>query len=281
MPASKDELWAFASLDELLALAGAMERQAIDGYVALRERMTQLGHRELADVFEALIREETGHLDKVREWRGDAKAKATAVEVRAPQDMFDDEGAGVIAPELLTAYRAFSMAVRNEERAFMFWTYVSANAHADEIKQAAERMAREELGHVATLRRERRKAFHLERDRGSDIETDLVDLEARLARQLETMSGAATGDVAADLAGHARAARARLESIAARSFGQRVTRKISQQGNSGKALPLCEHLLDCYLDLGDQSKTELDAGRARTFAAELIACIRTVRGAGG
>lgn len=33
-----------------------------------------------------------------------------------------------------------------------------------EIKQAAEAMAREELGHVSTLRKERRRAYHQEHE---------------------------------------------------------------------------------------------------------------------
>lgn len=273
------EPWKFASLDELLALAAAMEQEAIDGYVALSERMTELGHAELAGVFHSLVLEETGHLGKVREWR-EASDLGISLPVDVPRDLFDDEGAGIVAPELMTAYRAFSMAVRNEERAFMFWTYVSANAQSDEIRQAAERMAREELGHVATLRRERRAAFHLERDRGSDAETDLVSLEGWLSYLLEAMAGESSGVVADTLRGHSQTAHIRMESIREQPFSRSVTRKISAQAATGKALPLCEHLLDCYLDLGDQSKTEHDADRARSFAAQLIACIRTVRSVG-
>src|SRR5690606_22135477 len=77
--------------------------------------------------------------------------------------MFEDEGAALVAPELLSAYRAFSMAVRNEERAFLFWTYVASRAPTEELRLAAERMAHEELNHVSILRRERRQAFHSQR----------------------------------------------------------------------------------------------------------------------
>jgi hypothetical protein len=81
--------------------------------------------------------------------------------LRAESDAtFDDEGAGTVAPELVDAYRAFSMAVRNEERAFSFWIYVAAQSPSPELRAAAEQMAREELDHVARLRRERRRAFH-------------------------------------------------------------------------------------------------------------------------
>ncbi|WEZ85735.1 hypothetical protein P6U16_22025 (plasmid) [Rhizobium sp. 32-5/1] len=43
------------------------------------------------------------------------------------------------------------------------------------------------------------------------------------------------------------------------------------------ALPLSEHILDCYLYLGDHAASEQDADRAQDFAAQLISCIQTVR----
>jgi rubrerythrin len=278
MSAMKSEPWEFASLDELLAIASALEQEAIDGYIALSERMSGMAHPDLAKVFDALVLEESDHLSKVREWSKAFGLQGTAIKPDAPETMFDDEGAGIMAPELLSAYRAFSMAVRNEERAFMFWTYVSAHARSDEIKQAAERMAREELGHVARLRRERRKAFHLERDKA--VETDLKSLEEALSHHLEAMAAKASGDASSTVRGHSLAARARMGSSIDRPFELGSSLKIGDNATIGKALPLGEHLLDCYLDLGDHAKSEHDANRARRFAGQLIACIRTVRSFG-
>ena len=285
MSAVNLEPWKLASLDELLAIARAMEQQAIDGYVALSRRMTLLGHLHLAQVFDALVQEETGHLQQVQAWREALGPAKPDIGPDAPEDLYDDEGAGLIAPELLSAYRAFSMAVRNEERAFMFWTYVSADAKSDEIKQAAERMAREELGHVAKLRRERRRAFHVEKARRQDeIATDLASLEVTLSRQLDIIaSRAASGTPADDLRGHAAQARARGGAIAQNPFHIDPSRspKAPTETAAGKALPLSEFLLDCYFDIADHATSEQDAERARVFAAQLIACIRTVRSVGG
>ena len=143
-------------MEELLALARSMEQEAIEGYVSLGSRMRDLGRPDLAAVFDALVAEEEGHLSNVDTWRDALGQPKAAVPAHPPEELFDDEGAGIVAPELLSAYRAFSMAVRNEERAFVFWTYVAAHANSEEIRQASERMAREELGHIAKLRRERR-----------------------------------------------------------------------------------------------------------------------------
>jgi len=277
MSAVESEPWEFASLNELLEIASAMEREAIAGYIALSERMAAMARPDLAKVFDDLVLEETSHLDKVRAWTEASGALVAESKSYAPEPMFDDEGAGLVAPELLSAYRAFSIAVRNEERAFMFWTYVSAHAQQDEIRQAAERMAMEELGHVAKLRRERRKAFHKARDETSDPRHDLKSLEEALSRHLDVMAAKASGDVSGSMRNHSSAARTRMTSLGEHPF--ELESMLSQGGRAitESALPLSEYLLECYLELGDHSKNEQDTGRARSFAAQLISCIRSLR----
>ena len=105
---------------------------------------------------------------------------------------------------LTTSYRALAMAVRNEERAFAFWSYLAAYSGDSEIKQAAEAMAGEELGHVATLRRERRRAYHEEHEeagRSRRGDTDLMQIDARalelrLAAQLADLERGLDGAAA-------------------------------------------------------------------------------------
>lgn len=282
MSAVNSEPWKFASLDELLAIARAMEQEAIDGYVALSRRMTLLGRLDLAQVFDSLVLEEKGHLRQVQEWREASGHPQSKLEVDAPENLYDDEGAGLVAPELMSAYRAFSTAVRNEERAFMFWTYVSANAGSDEVRQAAERMAREELGHVAKLRRERRKAFHVEKARTlDDAGTDLAALEETLSGQLDIMAKEkAPGTLSDELRGHADEARARRASIVQGPIELGSARRMIFPAAIDRASPLSEFLLDRYLDIADHATSEDDAHRAHGFAAQLIACLRTVRSVG-
>ena len=176
------------SLEELFAVAAAMEREAIDGYAELAARMHREDMPALAEVFERLVAEETMHLGNVEHWsqRMTGRLPDLSVPGGVPDATFDDEGAGTVAPELLSAYRAFSMAVRNEERAFAFWTYVAAGSTSAELRQAAEQMAREELDHIARLRRERRQAFHLARAAASEGEDwTLAALENRMAALLD------------------------------------------------------------------------------------------------
>jgi rubrerythrin len=279
MPQSSRDPWELTSLGDLLTLAAQMEQEAVDGYVALADRMREMTRPDLADLFESLVVEEKSHLSKVDEWRSTSSLPAARNLVRAPEELFDDEGAGVVAPELLSAYRAFSMAVRNEERAFVFWTYVSAHAQSDEIKKAAERMAREELGHVAKLRRERRLAFHAERDRMFDVgQQTLGSLEQRLGLHLQSMAAKAVGPrennelrSLVDQSNH------RAKSLGEAPFESAPNMSRSSQAALESALPLCELLVDSYLSIGDIAGNDQDGERARAFAAQLIHCLRALR----
>ena len=135
----------------------------------------------------------------------------------------------------------------------------------------------EELGHVAKLRRERRKAFHKDRDRIHDPQHDLKSLEETLSRHLDVIAAEASGDVSNSMRSHSSAARTRMESIVEHPFELGSMLKQGDKAIIETALPLGEYLLDCYLELGDHSKNEQDADRARSFAAQLISCIRSLR----
>lgn len=82
----------------------------------------------------------------------------------APETFDADSASEIRTSRLMTPYLALSMAVRNEERAFAFWSCLAALSDDAEIKKVAEAMAREELGHVSILRKERRRAYHREHD---------------------------------------------------------------------------------------------------------------------
>ncbi|MGV8939629.1 MAG: ferritin-like domain-containing protein [Allorhizobium sp.] len=278
MPQTSQEPWLVKSMPELIALARAMEQDAVSGYVALAARMRAEKRPDLATVFDRLVAEEKSHLESVDRWRAESGGAVAAIPVLVPEALFDDEGAGVVAPELLSAYRAFSMAVRNEERAFVFWTYVAAHAPSNDIRVAAERMAKEELGHVATLRRARRLAFHAERrDAPETARSDLPGLEARLAGQLAARAAGASAFLMERLASVAAEARDRAAAMTASPFvGTPLLDNLSEPV-WGQAVSLSEFLLDCYLDLAEREKEEQPRLRAQTFAGELIACLQFLR----
>jgi rubrerythrin len=270
------------SLEELFAVAAAMEREAIAGYSELARRMDEEGRPELAEVFERLVAEETSHLDNVGIWSQRMTGREPDLSaLRAePDATFDDEGAGTVAPELVDAYRAFSIAVRNEERAFAFWTYVAAQSTLPELQKAAEQMAREELDHVARLRRERRRAFHQARSAAAaDGEGwTLPALDNRMAALLDE-AAAAEADAARlrALEGLAAAARLRAGALTHAPLGE--TRLLSgvRPQVAARLRPTAELLLDCYLDLGERLPSQAGRDRAQTYAAELLDCVSLVR----
>lgn len=277
MSALKTEPFAaVTSMDELLAIAYAMEQQAIAGYLELAERMRRENEPELAAVFDRLVGEERQHLGNVVTWSEKVSGKKPDLSnIRWElTETFDDEGARTIAPELLSAYRAFSMAVRNEERAFVFWSYVAAQTDQEHVRKAAEQMAHEELGHLTTLRRERRRAFHARHSGGSTAASapTLPELERRLADHLTAAAAKATGDAGSSFLDLAQQAQERSDNIARAPLGDTPLLRSVSADVSERVASLCELLLDCYLDFGDRSPEENNRNRAQEFAADVIRC---------
>lgn len=188
---------ALHSLDELFSLANAMEQEAASKYSELAQEMGRQNRSELAAVFSDLAAAEREHVDSVTRWSQSRRGKLpdpTLVRWDAPETFDRDATTEINTSKLMTPYRALAMAVRNEERAFAFWSYLAAFAEDPEIKKAAEVMAGEELGHVATLRKVRRRAYHQEHDRlrsatGKAEQIDAGALERRLAGQFEQLEG--------------------------------------------------------------------------------------------
>jgi rubrerythrin len=177
------------SLDEFFAVAHAMESDAVARYCDTARLLRQQGADALANVFEGLAQTERGHVEQVNAWaehRDAAPPARTALPWTIP-DTHDAPPAEMAQSKLLTPYRALASAVRHEERAFAFWTYVSAHAPSLDVKEAAERMALEELEHVSILRRERRKAFHSERRTAPPAESVALNSLAALEKRLATL----------------------------------------------------------------------------------------------
>lgn len=240
------------SLDELFALANAMEQEAASKYAGLAGDMQRQGKLDLAAVFTQLAAEEREHVDSVVRWSRSRSGKVpdpSLVRWEAPETFDAKEAAEIRTSRLMTPYRALSMAVRNEERAFAFWSYLAAFAEDPEIKKAAEAMAREELGHVSTLRKERRRAYHREHDEeraageksGIRGQIDAGALERRLSEHLTELERGLAGAAAI------RALELRQETMAMSTevagFG-RFPASLEQ----GDAETVAEALTDAYLE---------------------------------
>ncbi|SCY94077.1 ferritin-like domain-containing protein [Microvirga guangxiensis] len=271
------------SLEELFAIAAAMEKEAATRYAEIAARMRQEGDPALAEVFERLSAEEQGHLDSIVHWSEKTKGQPpdfARIRWEAPET-FDDEGVALAHPRLLSAYRALSMAVRNEERAFAFWTYVAAHAETPEIRQAAETMAHEELGHVATLRRERRQAFHAERrkeDANLQKQESVIgqaDLERRLAELLESVAVEAPSPRRAHIEQMAEEARRNAADLDGSVLA--LGGAISAQTVPDDPVALAELLTERYLEAGDTLQDEDALHQVQAMAGSAIARLAWLR----
>ncbi len=149
----------------LVGIACAIERESMQRYSTLATTMDRRGEAATAAAFRVMLDEERAHLDSVEQWAarlGEPIPAAGKVAWKLPADLSKswDEIAG---SALLTPYRAFAIAVDNEQRAFALYSYLAARAADASVRHEAERLAIEELRHAALMRRWRRQAWHRER----------------------------------------------------------------------------------------------------------------------
>lgn len=150
------------SIEEIMATAHALEDAAVQRYRKLAAAMRAVAHEDVAQVFDDLTAEEEQHVlsvEKITRKLLQRMPADSVVRWVLPETFGADEAG---PPALLTPYKALSIAVRAEERAFAFWSYVAANAAAEPVRSLAETMARQELLHASKLRVARRRAYHAE-----------------------------------------------------------------------------------------------------------------------
>ena len=267
------------SLDELFALADAMEREAAEKYSELADEMRRQDRLELAAVFSDLAAAEREHVDAVTRWSQSRSGKApdpALVRWEAPETFDRETTAEIKTSRLMTPYRALAMAVRNEERAFAFWSYLAAFAQDVEIKEAAEAMASEELGHVATLRQARRRAYRQEPNAAARLgkapgeRLDAGALERRLASRLEQLGGAF--DPIQRTRIHELAAEALTMANEANGFGQ-LPAGLAQRD----VQTIAEALTEAYLEGAEASHDPKRLGSLQALAARSIARLAWLR----
>jgi rubrerythrin len=268
------------SLDELFALANAMEKEAADRYSELAEEMRAQDRDDLAAVFAQLAAAEREHVDSVTRWSLSRRGKApdpALVRWDAPETFDAEAMAEIKASRLTTPYRALAMAVRNEERAFAFWSYVAAYTADPEISNAAEAMAREELAHVATLRKERRSAYHREhRERAAEggadapAHVDAGALESRLALLLRDIEARVQGSWQS----RARELREEAELMSARAAGFGSFPAAIQGAD---AQIIAEVLTDAYLEGAERADDPAHLALLQMLAERAIARLAWLR----
>lgn len=151
---------------DLFSIAIQAEREAIRRYTQLMNCMLKGKNESAAALFERMVTEEKEHERLLLKWMQqediDENPNIEPVVWSDPNisTTYNDDARD---PFSSSPYKALAFAVHNEEIAFRFYTHVAANTDNDVIREYAETLAREELGHAALLRAERRLAYRKEK----------------------------------------------------------------------------------------------------------------------
>src|SRR5688572_15108718 len=279
------------SIEEIMATAHALEDAAAQRYRKLAAAMRAVAHEDVAQVFDDLTAEEEQHVLSVEKMTRTLLRRLpadSAVRWMLPETFGADEAG---PPALLTPYKALSIAVRAEERAFAFWSYVAANAAAEPVRSLAETMARQELLHASKLRVARRRAYHAEVARqpmpGSMRPLSLKALRSeatRMAAEAAAFLGAAAArldqlgdressnllrDIATEIEASARGPAPELKSDAR----QLTTERLQQAGSATvlfEAEGVMERWVEWYMTLLDRSPDAAVTAELQRLADETV-----------
>jgi rubrerythrin len=274
------------SARELFTLARLLSAQAAELYRELGSRMADLGNESSRAAFALIETEQRRHLEAL-EQRTPPELKGSPDPVKRWADLvvFDDED--LARSRVVTPYKALSVAVRNVERAFLFWTYVSAHAPDREVRAEAERLAHEELDHVHLLREARRRAYHEARrddgdragrlrsmsvaafrDEAAGREVALAELHARVCRELHLAGDQRAGilsRIAAEEGEIARSLRGDVE------IAEAAEATPARPGVSFElALERLEAAAEFYLQVAETSRVEETVAEAQRLSESAV-----------
>ncbi|HLO78822.1 MAG TPA: ferritin family protein [Magnetospirillum sp.] len=277
------------SVDELMSIAVAMEAEAARRYDQLARRVGARGQDELAALFARLAQLEREHQHGLERWAG-REMRPTPMAARfgwhLPETFGDEADERPLDP-----YLALAVAVRNEERAFAFYSYLSAQCAATPALRArAESLAREELAHVALLRGMRRQAFHRRERRPPPPRVHTVAELARLARGLAAGSAELDRLSHSALAGHPASRLLGTPAIdpgqpagpgsntveQARRRGALVPGALAAEDLLRLAVADAQEILDLYLSVADAASDEDVLTRAQQLAERAMARLALV-----
>jgi rubrerythrin len=276
------------SLEDVMSLAAAMEREAGQRYAVLAVEMRQRGDFGLAATFETMLEEERDHLTAIERWSKEVAplplSRASDIwELPAEIARAWDE---IVVGATLTPYKALSVAVQNEERGFAFYSYIAAHAEDETVRGAAEQLAREELRHAALLRRERRRAWRREREarpspwmaselleRAHHMERQAAALHRAISARLSELGDTADAEALLSAAHGERSAAAALDFAADNTPRKASVRRLEEQSRIDllrNALAEAERVYDAYADAVDHPGTEADMLAAQDGSARAV-----------
>jgi rubrerythrin len=282
------------SAEELMALAYAMEEEAARRYRELAARMRLRRESRLAALFDFFADVEDKHATQIGDHSlatGGPSRDAGRIRWEVPENF--DEEAG--SSRLLTPYRALAVAVRNEERAFRFYSYVAAGAPDDRTRKIAEELAKDELGHAWLLRRERRKAYREEISSGeprpnvalpaslAELQITIAETEWRAAQYHRRVAEALQRqdpEAAALFAEAAKDEEACARGAMGPPGGSSPSLAADIPPTAAGGLRLFEEAFERYMDIAARSRDEAIMRQAQLQAEQAVRHLGLVRGNG-
>lgn len=284
------------SISELFTVLAAMEEEAARRYTDLAEQMEKRGATVPAALFHRLAEDEQEHVRQVARWRESPTAQPgnTPPDPAPPLPSASDEAVELGGSATLTPYRALAFAVREEERAMVFWSYVSAQAPDGAVRQAAEKIAHQELEHAALLRRERRRAYRAERGESlapaavapavllpqvEALEHDLLAALGHLVAGPGEDGPGENGAAARDLVRTTREMIGSLEALRARGAPVRAGSPASPLAPAGASpMVMAELAVEIYFSIAEQAVDEAVLTTAQSLAERAISRLARLRG---
>jgi hypothetical protein len=275
---------AIKSLPELYAVALHQAQRAVRHY-GTPMRNPDKNADLLRPVFDSLAVREQARADAL---------KVTCVEAcgsppgsQHPPTAFIDlvpaqEVADTSRSDLATPYTVWALAVRQRQRAFIYWTYVAALAEDPAVRNAAERLAREALFDGNELRRERRLAWqsehrHAASEQQGDRDASAALLESLLRRDVIAWSSTLPPAERTHLLQVGALAHAAYDPDPAEDIPIPSPDDIA--GVRERALRRAEQLSNIYLDEADKAIDQGSLELAQKFAAQSIVRLAELRAA--
>ncbi|HXP30144.1 MAG TPA: ferritin family protein [Stellaceae bacterium] len=144
---------AISTVEDLLARAYAMEIEATERYAEFAAQLELHSNVDVADLFRKLAGAERKHAEALaRDLAERGVAVAPGAALAAPGAEGLETTLGDALHYLMTPYHALQIALRNELRAFAFFSNLSHSAAPDDIRRLASEFAQEEKLHVELVR---------------------------------------------------------------------------------------------------------------------------------
>jgi rubrerythrin len=141
------------TLEELMAVALAMENEAVERYSEFADALATHNNPEVAAMFAKMAGYEAKHAEQIRKqmgWTADPKVPRELVSwpgYNAPESAPTDA-----VHYLMQPWHALTLALAAEERAEAFFAQLVAVSSDEAVRAAAEHLRAEEAEHVALIR---------------------------------------------------------------------------------------------------------------------------------